>query len=258
MITSTSNEQVKKLGALLKRAKERRECRAFVIEGRKLYEEAEKRQLILKAYFSESFFRETFQKKEPEQPYEILADRVFSAVAETVTPQGVLAVVRMPEYSLTQLLERPGALLVLEDIQDPGNLGTMLRTAEAAGMAGVLMSPDTVDPYNPKVIRATMGAIFRVPVYSAEDFPALLQTLREEGIRLLAAHLKGTKRYDQVDYSKRLGILIGNEGNGLTMMAAEAADEKVRIPMAGEVESLNAAVAAALLMYETARVRWDA
>lgn len=257
MITSTSNEQVKRLGALLKKGKERREQRAFVIEGRKLYEEAGKRRLILKAYFSESFFAEAFREQEPEQPYEILSDRVFSAVAETVTPQGVLAIVRMPEYSLEQLLERPGALLVLEDIQDPGNLGTMLRTAEAAGMAGVLMSRDTVDLYNPKVIRATMGAIFRVPTYSAEDFPALLKTLRENGVRLLAAHLKGTKRYDQAEYSKRLGILIGNEGNGLSEEAAEAADEKVKIPMAGEVESLNAAVAAALLMYETARVRWE-
>ena len=189
-----------------------------------------------------------------------MADHVFQAVSETVTPQGVLAVVKMPEYTLEQMLtsmppEQGGTLLLLEDLRDPGNLGTMIRTAEAAGVAGILLTKESVDVYNPKVIRSTMGAVFRVPFLYTEDFFALLESLRKQGVRLLAAHLKGTRTFMEADYSGRVGILIGNEANGLSERASELAEEKVLIPMAGEVESLNAAVAAALLMYESFRKR---
>ena len=115
------------------------------------------------------------------------------------------------------------------------------------------MSRESVDVYNPKVIRSTMGAVYRVPFLYVEDFLETLQELKEKNVRLLAAHLKGTKTFDQADYSGKVGILIGNEANGLTDAAAELAEEKVLIPMAGQVESLNAAVAAALLMYESFR-----
>lgn len=256
MITSTSNVQVKNIAALLKKGKERQAQGAFVIEGRKMFEEAMRDGLLQKAYFSETYFKENYETQAPSCAYEVLSDAVFASTAETVTPQGVLAIVKMPEYRLEQMLNANAPLLLLEDIRDPGNLGTMLRTAEAAGVGGVILSREAVDIYNPKVIRSTMGAVFRVPFLYADDFIGLLSLLKKEGVHVLAAHLKGTKNYNEADYSGRVGILIGNEANGLSEEAANLAEEKVLIPMAGEVESLNAAVAAALLMYEAARSRW--
>lgn len=252
MITSTSNPQIKQIMALLKKSKERKEKKAFVIEGRKMFEEIAKQpERVLKAYVSESYAKE--QKEMAAVPYETVADSVFEAMAETVTPQGILAVVRMPEYSLEEMVNRAGTLVLLENLRDPGNLGTILRTAEAAGVSGVILSKESVDIYNPKVIRSTMGAVYRVPFLYAEDFYGLLKELSDQNVTLLAAHLKGVKTFDQADYSGKVGILIGNEANGLSKEAADLAKEKVRIPMAGEVESLNAAVAAALLMYEAFR-----
>ena len=224
-----------------------------------MFEEiCEQKERVRKAYFSESYWKETYEKgNQPVVPYEIVADSVFDAMAETVTPQGVLAIVEMPEYSLEQMIEKAGTLLLLEDLQDPGNLGTMLRTAEAAGVAGVILSKKSVDVYNPKVIRSTMGAVYRVPFLYVEDFIGLLCSLKEQKVRLLAAHLQGTKSFDKADYRGKVGILIGNEANGLSDEVSDLAEEKVIIPMAGNVESLNAAVAGALLMYEAFRnQRW--
>lgn len=255
MITSTSNVQIKEISALLKKSKERKEKKVFVIEGRKMFEEiCEDKSRVVKAYFSDSYVKEQYAGKAmPEVPYEIVADSVFDAMAETVTPQGVLAIVKMPEYSLETMIAEAGTLLLLENLRDPGNLGTIIRTAEAAGVSGVILSKESVDIYNPKVIRSTMGAVYRVPFLYVEDFMVLLKELREREVRLLAAHLKGKKNFDQADYTGKVGILIGNEANGLSEEASGLANEKVLIPMAGNVESLNAAVAAALLMYEAFR-----
>ena len=260
MITSTSNMQMKQIVALLKKGKERKTQKAFVIEGRKMFEEiCEQEGRVRKAYFSESYWKERYEnQEEPTVPYEVVADSVFCAMAETVTPQGVLAIVEMPEYSLEQMIEKAGTLLLLEDLRDPGNLGTIIRTAEAAGVSGIILSKESVDIYNPKVIRSTMGAIYRVPFIYVEDFTELLVRLKEQKVRLLAAHLQGTKNFDKADYSGKVGILIGNEANGLSDEVADLAEEKVLIPMAGNVESLNAGVAAALLMYEAFRKqRWQ-
>ena len=255
MITSTSNVQIKEITALLKKNKERKEKKAFVIEGRKMFEEiCQDKSRVVKAYFSESYVKEQYTGKNlPDIPHEVVADSVFDAMAETVTPQGVLAIVKMPEYSLEEMIENAGTLILLENLRDPGNLGTIIRTAEAAGVSGVILSKESVDIYNPKVIRSTMGAVYRVPFLYMDDFMTLLQDLRQQDVRLLAAHLKGQKTFDKADYSGKVGILIGNEANGLSEEASELANEKVLIPMAGSVESLNAAIAAALLMYEAFR-----
>ena len=140
MITSTSNVQIKQIMALLKKSKERKEQKAFVIEGRKMFEEiCQEKRRVIKAYFSESYVKEQYAEKElPEVPYEVVADSVFDAMAETVTPQGVLAIVKMPEYSLSDMIEKAGTLILLENLRDPGNLGTIIRTAEAAGVSGVI------------------------------------------------------------------------------------------------------------------------
>ena len=165
MITSTSNVQMKEIAALLKKSKERKEKQAFVIEGRKMFEEicADKSRLV-KAYFSESYAKENYPDGMlPDIPCEVVADKVFDAVAETVTPQGVLAIVKMPVYSLEEMIAAAGTLVLLEDLRDPGNLGTIIRTPEAAGVSGIILSKESVDVYNPKVIRSTMGAVYRVP-----------------------------------------------------------------------------------------------
>jgi TrmH family RNA methyltransferase len=143
----------------------------------------------------------------------------------------------------------------LEDIRDPGNLGTMIRTAEGAGITGIIFNNSTVDIYNPKVIRSTMGSIFRMPYYQAENFFETLQELKAQNITIFAAHLLGIPYDTEGSFRQSCAILIGNEANGLSEQASMLADVRIKIPMAGKVESLNAAVAAAILMYEASRQR---
>ena len=139
-------------------------------------------------------------------------------------------------------------------LQDPGNMGTIIRTAEGAGATGVIISSDSVDIYNPKVIRSTMGSVFRVPIYVSNDLKKDIDRIRGKDITVYAAHLNGRQFYDN-DYTKGSAFLIGNEGNGLRKETADAADIYVRIPMCGKVESLNAAIASSVLMFEAARQR---
>jgi len=261
MITSTSNQQMKNLSALIKKAKERREQGVFVVEGTKMVAEAPV-EWIKSVYMSETYEKEKSHKKlivdliNAEAPVETVADNVFKAVSDTQTPQGILAVIAMPKYSLEQLLAGENThLLILESIQDPGNLGTMVRTGEGAGITGVIMNKTTVDLFNPKTIRSTMGSIYRVPFYIAEKLDKTLDYLKQQGVELYAAHLKGTNSYDEEDYTKACGFLIGNEGNGLSDPIADMAGKYIKIPMEGQVESLNAAISATLLMYEANRQR---
>lgn len=145
--------------------------------------------------------------------------------------------------------------MLLENLQDPGNLGTIVRAGEGAGITGVIMSRDTVDIYNPKVIRSTMGSLFRIPFLYAENLGETVRFLKKNHVKILAAHLEGAVVYDEEDCTGALGFLIGNEGNGLSEEIGALADARIKIPMAGQVESLNAAVAASVLMFETARQR---
>ncbi len=254
MITSTSNQQIKNLSLLIKKAKARKEQGFFVVEGRKMAEEAPK-EWIVKTYVSESFLREN-DSFLASWEYETVSDSVFKAVSDTQTPQGILCLIKQPKYRLEQLLAGEKThLLILESIQDPGNLGTMLRTGEGAGISGVIMNQTTVDLFNPKTIRSTMGSIYRMPFYVAEDLKQTVLDLKQQGIFMYAAHLKGTLCYDEPNYRKPTAFMIGNEGNGLSEELADCADTYIKIPMEGRVESLNAAISAALLMYETKRQR---
>lgn len=256
MITSTANPQVKNLILLNKKAKARREQGVFIVEGKKMCEEAPS-SLVQKIYVSETFAKSAENEMLLNgKNYEVLSDSVFKAVSDTQTPQGILTVVSMPKWNLADYLSKKKAsFLLLESIQDPGNLGTMLRTGEGAGITAVIANKTTVDLYNPKTIRSTMGSIYRVPFIVVEDFEKTIGDLKDNGIQMYAAHLKGSVPYDQPDYRGSTGFLIGNEGNGLTKETAELADTYIRIPMEGKVESLNAAIAATLLMYEVNRQR---
>ena len=164
-------------------------------------------------YVSESFAeKDRNQKLLESYTYELVSDKVFAAVSDTQTPQGILAVVEMPEYQLSDLLRGEKThLLILESIQDPGNLGTMLRTGEGAGVTGVIMNRTTADLFNPKTIRSTMGSIYRMPFVVTENLNATVLQLKNQGVSLYAAHLKGTCAYDEPDYTGSCGFFIGNE-----------------------------------------------
>lgn len=268
MISSTANSKVKRLAALVQKAKMRREEQLFVVEGVRMFCEAPV-QWIREVYVSESFLRKLEQnvpdRKAPgirdrlkKCHYEVFADDVFKKVSDTQTPQGVLCVLAMPRYVLADcvdrwMTDRIPLLILLEDLQDPGNLGTILRAGEGAGVDGVIMTRQTVDLFNPKVIRATMGSIYRLPFFVVDDLGGTIDHLRDKGVRVYAAQLDGGTDYDEPDYTEPSAFLIGNEGNGLRRETAERASQYIRIPMAGQVESLNAAAAATILMYEAAR-----
>ena len=189
--------------------------------------------------------------------YTTVTDDVMKSMSDTQTPQGILCVVKQPSCVIEDIMgnKKSHLLLILEGLQDPGNLGTIFRTSEAAGVTGIIMSRDTVDIYNPKTIRSTMGSIYRVPFIYSEDLYTDLDKLRAHGISVYAAYLTGSVSYDKCDYRSDTAFLIGNEGNGLSDKALSHSDTRVRIPMEGSVESLNAAVSAAVLMYEAHRQR---
>ena len=256
MITSTSNIQVKELLRLQKKSREREKEGVFIVEGPRMAEEIP-RERIVKLYVSESFQAKCVKEKNDRfiQEAEVMSDTVFAHVSDTKTPQGILAVVRRMEYTAEDILGETPHVLVLENIQDPGNLGTIVRTGEGAGITGVIMSNGTVDIYNPKTIRATMGSIYRVPFCYAENMQAVMQKLKKCKIQTYAAYLEGSSVHDAQNYKEATAFLIGNEGNGLTKELAESADWCIRIPMCGKVESLNAGIASAILMYEAQRQR---
>lgn len=260
MITSTSNKRIREVLQLNQKAKARRERDVFVVEGMKMFLEAEPER-IQEVYVSESAEKQLSeacrQKRKALSAFcETVTDEVFRKLSDTCSPQGILCVVRQYHYQPEDILGTPNALLaVLEDIQDPGNLGTIFRTGEGAGVTGIIMSRNTVDVYNPKTIRSTMGSIFRVPFFYTEDLKGTMEQIKQQDITVYAAHLQGTKYYDDCDYRKPAAFLIGNEGNGLQEETAKQADTYLKIPMAGKVESLNAAIAASLLLYEAARQR---
>lgn len=258
MITSKSNQQMKYIQNLQKKSKVRYEENVFVVEGIKMCLEAPK-EWVESMYVSDSFLMDPKQEKRiAEYNYEVVADPIFKMISDTMTPQGILAIIKMPRYSPEQILEqRVPHLLILDSIQDPGNLGTMIRTGEGAGVTGVIMNRTTVDLFHPKTIRSTMGSIYRIPFFITEDLKDTIERIKKAGIVLYAAHLKGKSRYDKMDYKKPTGFLIGNEGNGLSEEIAALADSYIRIPMDGQVESLNAAMAAGILMYEVRRQRGE-
>lgn len=260
MITSISNAQVKQVCAYVQKAKERRKDGIFVVEGRKMFEEAPADR-IYKVYATQSFYdrhaEDETGAKLKSCSVELVSEEVFAKMSDTKTPQGVLCLVKWPDYSLKDLLKNKsnGVFVLLEDLQDPGNLGTIVRTGEGAGIAGVIMTANTVDIFNPKTIRATMGSIYRVPFVYVSDMKETIKELQQTGVCVYAAHLKGERYYDGFDYTKDSAFLVGNEGNGLKEETALLADTYVKIPMAGQVESLNAAIATTLFMYEAARQR---
>lgn len=260
MITSTSNAKIKRIVQLRKKKKARDAEGVFLVEGIRMFREIPEK-LLQEIYISESC--EGKEGKEIRRRAsacgirpELVSDGVFAYLSDTQTPQGILCVVGQLSYSLEEVADASCPhMLVLDRLQDPGNVGTILRTAEGAGVTGILLDGECADIYNPKTIRSTMGSIFRMPFYYIQDLEEGIRYLKKRGICTYAAHLEGKRAYDEEDYRKPCAFLIGNEGNGLRPEIADLADTYIRIPMAGEVESLNAAVASAVLMFEAGRQR---
>lgn len=273
MITSLANGKIKRLITLQDKSRTRNKEGLFLAEGIKMFEEAPFEHLK-EVYVNETLWRELEEERhrvlreklhdcmKRTIPVEQVSEEVFKKASDTRTPQGILFVMEQFSYTMEEFLgkikEKQAAggraplFLLLEDIQDPGNLGTIIRTCEGAGADGVIMSKGTVDIYNPKTIRSTMGSLYRVPFLYTQELEKVIKLLQENGIKVYAAHLKGEKFFDEISYEGGGAFLIGNEGNGLRKETADLADSYLKIPMEGALESLNAAVAAALLLYQAA------
>lgn len=276
-LTSVNNDRVKDITKLIKLAKRRRESRSFVAEGIRLVSEIPSEKLI-SLYIEETFYEKLDKSQdndesdfergfrdrimalikaaEEKESFFLVNDAVMYKLSNTETPQGILAVVEMQDMEAENLLTDDDMpfIIVMDGLQDPGNMGTIIRTAEGAGVTGILISSDSVDPYSPKVVRATMGALFRMKLCISTDLKEDISLLKEKGITVFGTHLSGKEFYDE-DFRIPSAFLIGNEGKGLKDDVAETADRLLRIPMKGRVESLNAGVSAAVVMYEVLRQR---
>ena len=242
-ITSRTNPRVQRARSL-RESKYRRETGCHFIEGDKLVREA----LTSGAVLETVFVREGYPG-ERDFPCEMIevTDGVMDALATAGTPQSLCAVARTPAAALPQTFR--GTVLLLEDVQDPGNVGTLIRTADALGAGAVILSPRCADPFSPKTLRASMGSVYHLPVYVA-DIPAAIRTLNAQGYTCLCGHLKGSEVLPPK--TDRMALLVGNEGNGVTDASA-ALCYCYRLPMPGKAESLNAAIFGSILLYELTR-----
>lgn len=252
---------------LQKKAATRRSSGLYVIEGPKMagelpVEDAEN--VYVTKSFIASVHADICRQLLQSVPYEIIQDSEMKQLSDTVTPQGILVVARQRRVKGIRAITEQGAnplLLILESIQDPGNLGTIIRMAEAAGISGIIANRETVDIYSPKVVRSTMGALLRMPVAVVDDIVRAAEGLREgtytsgRAVHIYAARLDGAVDYAIVDYREPTAIMIGNEAHGLSDELSEQADSNIIIPMCGTTESLNAAVAASVISFEAARQR---
>jgi TrmH family RNA methyltransferase len=258
MITSVHNPKIQSVRKLQAHAKERHEQQAFVVEGVRLAEEALqggwKAQLVL--------FTDTLDRRGKAvvdgfsvrgAPTEQVSEAVMKAVSETESPQGLL--VALAQQTLP-LPHKPDFLLILDGMRDPGNLGTVLRTAEAAGVQAVLLAPGCVDAWSPKVLRAGMGAHFRLPIHNL-GWQDIKHTLEQASgnMQIYLADSAGGLTYTDADFRPPLALIVGGEAAGAGDEAISLADEKVNIPMPGGSESLNAAIAASILLFEVVRQR---
>lgn len=253
MITSTHNPKLKLIRALQGRAKERREAGAFIVEGVRLIEEA----VNSNWKFRFALYDETLSERGKLQveslkslgvDVEEVSTILMKSLSETETPQGILAVLN---DSRLPIPNSPNFILIPDQIRDPGNLGTLLRTAAAAGVQAVLLPPETTDAFAPKVVRSGMGAHFRLPIHSM-SWDEIKQHLN--GLQVFLADMDG-QSYWETDLRQLLALIIGGEADGASRQARELANQKISIPMSGNIESLNAGVAGSVLMFEVVRQR---
>lgn len=254
-IKSKDNSTIKFISKLQSSSSFRKESAAFVLEGIRLCLDATHNGFSLETLvITEQFYDNHFECLEE---FETLAKRkiivdenIFSKISDTKTPQGILCVCKMPEYASSICEIESGKYIFLENLQDPSNLGAISRTAEALGINGLIVNGGC-DPFSPKSLRAAMGALLRIKVYFSYDFNTDINLLKQKGFKIFATVPRDNDaEVSSVDYSGNCAVLIGNEGNGLTQTAKKSADLRITIPMSGLAESLNAAAAASIVMWE--------
>ena len=255
-ISSKDNSLIKHIKRL-KEKKYRDEYGEYIIEGLKLIKEAIQENVDIKHIVvcdgcDNSEMIESHLKYEMARlDFIYVPQNIFKLLSDVENPQGVLAVIGKTSKEINIDINED-IILALDDIQDPGNLGTILRTADSVGLKQILVSKGTTDAYNPKVVRSTMGAIFRVKVIECENLKETLKALQKQEYKLMTTSLKAKKTIYEVDFKKKI-IVIGNEANGVSKEILNLADEKVIIPMLGKTESLNASVATGIILYEYVR-----
>lgn len=253
-ITSRENPRIKAASALVSSAKERRVRGLFAIEGLRLCTDAVKSGVSVR----EVYFTESFEASFPEaaallsdgaQACFSVSESVMDRLSDTSSPQGVFALCETPRKSLPG----KGRFLILDRVADPSNLGAAARTAEALGMDGILLSADCCDPFNPKALRASMGAFFRIPCEHTADLSERIKELRRVGFSVFGSVVTGGDDVRRTEFSSPCALVIGNEANGISDSVRESCTALVNIRMAGRAESLNASAAAAILMWEMMR-----
>ncbi|MBM6828846.1 RNA methyltransferase [Anaerotignum lactatifermentans] len=255
-IESPQNKLVKRIHGY-KLRKNREKDQIFVAEGLRFVAEIPGDWPVECYVVSDAFAQtENISSLEKRAEVYVVPDNLFETLSETENPQGILAVCGRKETEIEVFLEKKNAFFLLaEEMNDPGNLGTVIRTADACGVDAVFLSKGSVDLYHPKTLRATMGSVFHVPVIQNVSLEETAQLLRARGIPLYAAHLKGRQYPYSLNLRRACAFLIGNEARGLSEEAAALCDSYVKIPMPGQAESLNVSVAAGVLLYEVVRQR---
>ena len=260
-ITSLKNPLIKEIKSLY-RKKDRVKNKSFIIEGIKIVEEAIDNSYPIKnIIYTDQLFKtndgeEIFQKIKSLDNIIYVSQNIFKEISDTENPQGILATA-MYEYNNIKEIEKikKPFLLFLDGVQDPGNMGTIIRTADAFNIDGVIITDGCVDPYNPKVVRATMGSIFRVPLYYISNSVADLTELKNQNIKIYSTSLSGSTPIYEIDFKEGFILSIGNESKGVSEEVFSLSDGLIKIPMPGMAESLNAGIAASIIMYEAMKQR---
>ena len=259
-ISSKENELIKHIKKL-KDKKERDSSNEYVIEGIKLIQEAIQENVNIKQRIVCDDCDKT-ESMPKDLMYEIakydciyVTKKIFKYISEVQEPQGILAVIE--KNNLDREIDYSQDIIVaLDDVQDPGNLGTILRTVDSIGLTQILVSKGTADSYNPKVVRSTMGAIFRIKIIECEDLEKTLKEIKKHKFKVVVTSLQTENSIYEINYNKKV-IVIGNEAKGVEKNIQELADEKIKIPMLGKTESLNASVATGIVLYEYVRQKWN-
>lgn len=246
IITSKDNEIIKNI----KKLKEKKyRLDSYIVEGIKMVKEAisENQEIALIA------IREDFKIDFDTQNIKTvtISNKIFNDISDVKTPQGILAVIKKNQNN--QIETNQEYILALDSLQDPGNMGTIIRTADSANINQIIINKTTVDPYSPKVIRSTMGAIYRTNIIEVEDLKATLKEMKSKGFQIITTDLKATQSIYDINYNNKTVVVIGNEANGVSQEILQTADKKVIIPMLGKTESLNASIAASIMIYEYVR-----
>ncbi len=260
-LTGSQNPILKEIRSL-KNKGARTEKNLYFIEGTRFTSEALKENTdICYVVLSESFASAGGSEELLEQiihsPFKcyVVADSLFDAISDTQNPQGILAVLEQKKKQLKDEVISDGLLVITDTIRDPGNMGTIIRTADAAGCIGVIIPEGCVDIYNPKVLRATMGSVFHVPIYHCASVAEAIKAVKERGFTICASYLEGSTSIYKTDLSGNVALVIGSESDGISDITVQNADLLIKIPMAGRAESLNASAAAAVMIFEAMRQR---